>query len=136
MKKIAFFISVLTLLASCNSYNSSGSDSYQKKVMTVEEIERSKPTFFLKTDEICMGNFLDDTIKIHGVIKNKATVASYKDAVVKITYYSYGKTELGNKEYAIHEVFPPHSEIKVELKVEYYKDVNTIGWEVIQATIN
>ena len=135
-KNFTFFISALALLASCNSSSGSCSDSYPKKVMASEEIKRSQPKFFLKADEICMGGFLGDTIKVHGIIKNQSTVASYKDAVVKITYYSYTKTELGNKEYTINEVFPPQSEVKVELNVEYLKDVNTIGWDVIQATAN
>jgi hypothetical protein len=136
MKCFAFFISALTLLASCNSNSSSGSDSYPQKAMSAEKIERSKATNFLKADEICMGNFFGDTINIHGVIKNNSTNTSYRDAVVKITYYSYTKTELGSKEYAIHEVFPADSEVRVELKVDYHKDVKTIGWDVVQATAN
>ena len=81
-------------------------------------------------------NFWGDKIKVHGVVKNKATVATYKDAVVRVTYYSKTKTELGNKEYTIYEVFPPNSEVKFELKIENYKDVSTIGWDVIQAKAN
>lgn len=32
--------------------------------------------------------------KVYGIIKNTATVATYKNAVVKVTYYSKTKTEL------------------------------------------
>ena len=69
-------------------------------------------------------NFWGDKIKVHGVIKNTATVASYKDAIVRITYYSKTKTELGSKEYTIYDIFPAHSEVKFELKIENYKDLN------------
>ena len=113
-----------------------GGDTYQEKVMTVEEIERSQPTNFLTADGNYNESFWGDKIKIHGVIKNTATVASYKDAVVRVTYYSKTKTELGSKEYTIYDNFPPHSEVKFELKIENYKDVNSIGWDVIQATAN
>lgn len=114
------------------NYNSgSGKD------MNVEEIERSQPRNFLTNVELCMGGFESiDTIKLHGVIKNKATIVSYKDAVVRITYYSSTKTVLGHKEYTISKVFPPHSEVKFELKIEAIKDVNTTDLEVIQATAN
>lgn len=118
-----------------NSYETGG-NTYQEKVMTVEEIERSQPTNFLTADGNYDENFWGNIIKVHGVIKNIATVASYKDAVVRVTYYSKTKTELGSKEYTIYDNFPPHSEVKFELKIENYKDVNTIGWEVIQATAN
>ena len=104
--------------------------------MTIEEIERSQPTKFLNASGNYNENFWGNQIKVHGVIKNSATVASYKDAIVRVTYYSKTKTELIRKEYTIYENFPPHSEVKFELKIENYKDVNTIGWEVIQATPN
>jgi hypothetical protein len=111
-----------------------GDDTYQEKVMTVEEIERSRPTHFLTADGDYNDNFWGNKIKVHGVIKNAATVATYKDAVVRVTYYSKTKTELGSNEYTIYESFPPHSQVKFELKIDKIKDVETIGWKVIEAT--
>lgn len=112
------------------------SSTYQEKVMTVEEIERAQPAKFLSAGGTYNENFWGDMLKVHGKIKNNATVASFKDAVVKITYYSKTKTELGSKEYIIYENFPPHSEVAFELKIDNYKDVNSIGWTVINATAN
>ncbi len=109
-------------------------DTYQEKVMTVEEIERSQPTNFLSADGEYNENFWGTKIKVHGVITNKATVATYKDAIVRVTYYSKTKTELANNDYTIYESFPPHSSTNFELKIDKYKDANSIGWEVIQAT--
>lgn len=125
-------------VASIDSSNGRGTgvDTYHEKIMTIEEIESSQPTKFLSASGNYNENFWGDFIKVHGVISNIATVASYKDAVVKVTYYSKTKTELGSKEYTIYDNFPPHSEIKFELKIENYKDVDTIGWDVIQATAN
>lgn len=118
------------------SGSSSSGETYQEKVMTIEEIEHSQPTKFLDASGNYNENFWGDQIKVHGVIKNTATVAAFKDAVVRVTYYSKTKTELGSKEYTIYENFPPHSEVKFELKIKSYKDVNAIGWDVIQATAN
>jgi len=140
---IVLLIMVVGGLFVANNVNSGGGGSYgtggatyQEKVMTVEEIERSQPTNFLAADGNYNESFWGDKIKVHGVIKNTATVASYKDAVVRVTYYSKTKTELGSKEYTIYDNFPPHAEVEFELKIENYKDVNTIGWDVIQATAN
>lgn len=110
--------------------------SYKEKVMTVEEIERAQPANFLSAGGTYNENFWGDKLKVHGKIKNSATVASYKDAVVKVTYYSKTMTALGSKEYTIYEIFPPHSEVDFELKIENYKEVNSIGWDVISAIAN
>ncbi len=137
---IGAIVIVVMVLANMNEGGSGSankdSQSYQEKVMTVEEIEHSQPTRFLSASGNYNQNFWGDKIKVYGIVKNTATVASYKDAVVKITYYSKTKTELGSKEYTIYENFPPHSEVKFELKIENYKEVSLIGWDVIQATAN
>lgn len=124
----------LFVLNNINSGGSYGGSSYQEKVMTVEEIERSQPTNFLSADGTYRENFWGDKIKVNCVIKNSATVATYKDAIVRVTYYSKTKTALGSKEYTVYEVFPPHSAKTIELKIDNYKDVNSIGWDVINAT--
>ena len=136
MINYTFFISVLILLTSCNYSNESGADVPPENVLTISKIERTQPPNFLEADEICIGGFVGDTINVHGVIKNTALANSYRDAVVKVTYYSDTKKKLGSKEYTIHEVFLPHSDVRVEFKVENYKDVNTIDWEIIQASAN
>jgi hypothetical protein len=134
IKNFAFFIFVLTLLASCNSGNGN-TDAPQKNELTVGKIERPQSQGFLKADEMCISGFEGDSINIHGLIKNTAPADSYKDVVVKVTYYSDAKEKLDSKEYTIPEVFPPNSDVRVELKVENCKDVNTIGWEVVYAKV-
>ena len=128
------FLVVNNINSNSGSGIRTGGDTYQEKVMTVEEIERSKPTNFLTASNKYKENLWGDQIKVRGIIKNTATIATYKDAIVRVTYYSKTKTKLGSKEYSIYETFPPHSEVKFELKIENYKDVNSIGLEVIQAT--
>ncbi len=51
-------------------------------------------------------------------------------------YYSKTETEMGSNSYTLYEVFTPQSTVNFELKVEKYEGVNTIGWEVVQATAN
>lgn len=116
-----------------NSGGYGSEESYHEKVMTIEEIERLQPTNFLSADGSYRETFWGDKIKVNCVITNRATVATYKDAIVKITYYTKTKTELGSKEYSVYEVFPPNSTKAIELKIDNYKDVNSIGWEVISA---
>ncbi|WP_281631552.1 DUF4339 domain-containing protein [Flavobacterium luteolum] len=131
---LGLLVIVLIAVANTNNNSDQGNESYIEKVITIEEAEQSQPQNFLAASGNYNENFWGTKLKVHGLIKNNATVATYKDAVVKITYYSKTKTALGSKEYTIYEVFDPHSEKAFELKIDNYKDVESIGWEVITAT--
>jgi hypothetical protein len=116
-----------------NKRSSQGENTYQEKVMTVEEIEKSKPTEFLTIRGTYQENFWGDKINVDCILTNKATVATYKDVQVRVTYYSKTKTVLGNKDFTIYEFFPPRTTKTTELKVDNYKDVSSIGLTVIDA---
>jgi hypothetical protein len=141
MKTISSFLLsfLLLFITSCHPGQSSSQanqESYQEKVMSVQEVEASQPVNFLTADGTYNSNFWGDKLRVHGKITNRATVATYKDAVVRITYYSKTKTELGAKEYTIYDFFPPNSVKNFELKIENYKDVNSIGWDVVSAGVS
>jgi GYF domain 2 len=132
---LAIIIIFVVIYHSYNESSYSG-QTYNEQVMSVEETENSQPTVFLAATGDYNENFWGTKLKVHGIIRNNATVVTYKDAVVKVTYFSKTKTELGNMEYTIYEVFPPQSTKNFELKIENYKDVNSIGWEVVNAISN
>lgn len=142
LQTIGFFGAIVIIVMLVIGYFSSdngvnaNTETYQEKVMTVEEIERSQPTNFLTASGNYTENFWGTKIKVNGVITNTATVATYKDAVVRIRYYSKTKTELGSEKYTIYETFPPNSSTPFELKIENYKNVNSIDWKVESATAN
>lgn len=115
-----------------DSYNSG---SYEERKMTVAEIEQSQPTKFLSADGTYRENFLGDKLEVNGTISNSATVVNYKDATVRVTYYSKTKTNLGSEDYTIWEIFPPNHTKKFQLKIKNYSNVNSIGWEVINAKV-
>lgn len=129
-------IVVLNIISYIERSNTTSSDTYEQKVMTIEEIERATPTNFLSATGKYKENFWGNKINIECVITNKATVASYKDAVVRVTYYSKTETALATKDLTVYELFPPSSTKTIELKVDNYEDVNSIGWELVDATAN
>lgn len=114
------------------SYSTS---SYEEKKMTVAEIEMSQPTKFLSADGTYRENLLGDKLKVNGTISNSATTVSYKDATVRVTYYSKTKTNLGSEDYTVWEVFPPNHTKTFNLKIKNYSNVNSIGWEVVDAEV-
>lgn len=116
-----------------NMKRNRGGGSYQEKVMTVAEIEKSDPTRFLKADGTYNQSFWGDKIKIKGVVTNNATVANYKDVVVEVTFYSKTKSVMTSERYVIYDFFPAHSQKNFELNVTNYKGTNTLGWEAVSA---
>ncbi len=109
------------------------SQAYSEQVLTIEEYEWSQPTNFLFANGTYSENFWGNKIKVNCEIANNATVATYKDVVVRITYFTKTKSVIGTKEYTIYEVFPPKTSKAISLKIENYKDVKSISWEVISA---
>ena len=88
--------------------------------MSVEEMEKADPTRFLSADGTYSQNFFGTKFKVDCEITNTATVASYKDVVVRVTYYAKTKTVLGTNDYTIYEVFPPTSKKTVKLKIDNF----------------
>lgn len=136
LRSINIFALILSLSA-CGKIGGSnstlGEESYNEKVISVEETEISQPTKFLRAGGNYNKNLIGTKLKVHGTITNTASVATFKDAVVQITFYSATQTELFNKNYTIYDYFPPHSTVEFELKTENYREVESIGMAVISA---
>lgn len=136
IKTAAVSIVIIAGLGVYNNAISQDHDTYGDKIMTIEDLENATPTDFLSADGTYDESFWGSKINIDGEITNAATVAHYKDVVVRVTYYSKTKSILGSEDYTLYEVFPPNSVKPFELKIENYKDVNSIGWDVISAVPN
>ena len=147
MKKLIVFLSVLCLiLTSCGNSGSSDSSSNHSssssdKPKSPEELrqellrqEQFKPTEYLSASGTYRQNFWGDKLKINCEITNKATMATYKDAVIRITYYSKTNSIIGQDDQTVYEIFPANSTKTVQLKINNYKDVSEIGWDVISAS--
>lgn len=120
-----------------NTYNNGGyggSDSYENRVMSIEETERSQPTQFLSAEGNYRENFWGNKFKLECIIKNRATVATYKDVKIMITYYTKTKTALRTNNYTLYELFPPSSTKKIDLTIDTYKNVHSIGIDILSAT--
>jgi len=138
---ILVFFAAFKINESINKNNNSSSDSrfdtetYEEKVMTVEEMEAQDPMRFLSFDGKYRENFLGTKLIIEGSINNNATVVSYKDVVLRVQYYSKTNTRLEPDDYTIWEVFPPTSSKSVDLKVPNYSNVGRIEISVVDAKV-
>jgi len=136
MKRISilFFALIIISFTSCDSSSSKyDAATYQIKLSEIKTMEHSEPTVFLSADGNYNQNFWGDKLKVHCIIKNKALLAAFKDITVRVTFYTKTKTVLGSNDYKVYELVPPSSEKQVELEIENYKDVDAIGWDVVDA---
>jgi len=111
----------------------SSKETYKEKVMSLKEIEYSQPTKLLSAYATYEEDFLGDFI-VECTITNNAKVATFKDVEVRITYYAKTGTEIASEKHVIYEVFPPQSTKTVELRINNYEHVNSLGIEIIGAS--
>lgn len=116
--------------------SSYGGESYHEKIMTVEEIEKSRPSQFLNVVGTYRKNIWGDKIIIEGRVTNNATVASYKDVEVHVVYYSQTETELSSENYVIYDYFTPRSTKTFKLKVNRVRACEKVSLKVVGAKAN
>lgn len=97
--------------------------------------EESNPAKYLKADGTYKPNFMGDKFKVSCSITNNASIATFKDAVVKVTYYTKTNTVIRTNQYIVYELFPPNKTKTVQMTIDNYQNVNTIGWDVVKATV-
>jgi hypothetical protein len=138
MKQLILLISffIIVLFACGQPEESSASqveNSYDQNVMSVKETELSRPVVFLKVSGDYKKNLIGTKINVHGAIKNSASIATFKDVIIEVTYYSSTETELFQSTHTIYDYFPPKSTVEFDLKTDNYREVQSIGLNVIGA---
>lgn len=133
LKQATGFLTITIILYACGNHSD---NSYLQQVQSVEEMERAQPTNFLSVSGTYNENILGTKVKVKGTIRNNATVATYKDVQVRVTYYSKTQAVLAEKDYVVYDYFQPHSEKSFDLKIDNEKAMESIGLAVINALPN
>ncbi len=108
----------------------------EEKKMTIEETENAYPKQFLSVEGKYSKNIWGTKFKVKGEITNKATKADYKDIIIRLNYYSKTNSVIESEDYTVYEVFPPNQVKSFKLDAAKYKDVDSIGLNIIGATPN
>lgn len=125
------------LFASCNDGNGNeiaAKESYEINKGELLKKEKESPRLFLSVSNNNKKNFFGQTV-IKGMIKNRATVAHYKDISLKLSFYSRTRALLEtDKETIFEEVSPGES---TNFKTKYFapKGTDSVHVEVIGAKI-
>lgn len=95
--------------------------------MEENKILIQKPDFFHHS------KYATDGYIIRGIISSKASIASFKDAVVQITYLTETNTELTTTDTRVYKYFPPNEATSFERKVYPPENTKNFAMRVVSA---
>ena len=129
----------ITITTSCQN-STDKQYIYQKRELSPAELrkelmekEMSNPLLYLNTKITWRTNFWGTTI-LEGTINNNATLANFKDVVLKIVWLSKTNTEISSIRKIIYEYVPAGHSINIELKFDAPSDMSDVSIGVVSAT--
>jgi len=135
MKQILFVLLVASLMFSCTELSEkTAKDSYEKSKETLAERESKYPQKFLTVAAHDRKNIIGQTV-IKGTINNKASVCTYKDIVLKLSFYSKTKVLLEEGGETIYEEIGPNNSQKFKTKYFAPKGTDSVAITVTGATV-
>lgn len=145
---LAYVAGTLLMLQSCSRGTSYSDDSSGAGSLTAS-VERPKsaaelraellvqeqraPEEYLGVDGTYRRNFISQLV-LEGDIVSKASLATYKDPVLSVTWYSKTQTEIGTQQYPVYEVLSPHGTTHFKLKTSAPGEVASVAMNISSAT--
>lgn len=139
MKKILpVLILVSIVFAACSGdekvKDEKGKDKYEQTKETLGETEKKNPKRFLSVDGYKRKNLIRETV-IKGTITNKATVASFKDIDVELSFYSETGALLLKDHEVVYKVVGPNSSEDFKYKTYAPKGTDSVSMTIAGAKI-
>lgn len=134
---MARFVSVffIAMLFACSSKEHKfDTTTYEKTKETLEEKESKNPAQFLSVTSSDKKNIIGQTV-IRGTVYNRASVCTYKDVQVKISFISKTGTLLEEDKETIYEVVPPNNNVKFKSKYFAPKGTGDVRITVLDAKV-
>ena len=136
MKVKLAVVSLITLLfLSCNSENSvKENDSYNETKESLLKKEEKSPSRFIVVKGNSKKNIVGQTV-VKGTLHNTASVATFKDVDIKLTFYSKTKALLETDRETIYQILNPGE--SQDFKTKYFapKGADSVALEVIGAKV-
>ncbi len=134
MKRTLYIALMALAVASCNSANSERpSDKYEEKKKSLEETERENPLQFLRIQGDNHVNLLNQEV-VEGEITNKATLASFKDVEVRITFKSSSGSTIEKAIKTVNDVVRPGKSVSFKFKMKKPKGTASVAVDITGAT--
>lgn len=100
-------------------------DKYEQTKETLEQAEKKNPKRFLSVEGDDKKNLLRQTV-VKGTITNKATVASFKDIDVELSFYSETGALLLKDHEVVYKVVAPNSSESFKYKTYAPKGTDSV----------
>ena len=107
-------------------------DKYEQTKETLEQTEKKNPKRFLTVEGSDRKNLMRQTV-IKGTIANNATVASFKDIDVELSFYSETGALLLKDHEVIYKVIGPNSSETFKYKTYAPKGSDSVSMRIVSA---
>jgi hypothetical protein len=107
-------------------------DKYQQTKETLEQTEKKNPKRFLTVEGSDRKNLIGQRV-IKGTVSNKATVASYKDIDIELSFYSETGTLLEKDHEVIYETIAPGGSTSFKTKYFAPKGTDSVAMKIVGA---
>jgi hypothetical protein len=137
MKKFIAAILVASTLFSCKGDDKKtekkfNEKTYEENKESLADKEKNNPARFLVVDNKDRGNLIGQTV-IVGHLTNNATVCTYKDVEVKLTFFSKTGSKLDEAIETVYETIPPGEKVKFKIKYFAAKGTDNVTVQVVKA---
>jgi len=139
MKKIIpALIALSFLFAACSgdekANDEKAKDKYEQTKETLGETEKKNPKRFLSVEGDERKNLIRQTV-VKGTITNKATVASFKDIDVELSFYSETGALLLKDHEVVYKVVGPNSSENFKYKTYAPKGTDSVVMKIAGAKV-
>ncbi len=128
---------LIIALASCGGSDNKTTatvkkDKYEEKKESLEDMEKKDPVRFLSVSSHDKKNLIGQTV-VKGTLKNRATVASYKDVEIELSFFSKTGSLLEKDNETIYETIAPGKETDFKTKYFTPKGTDSVAIRVLNA---
>jgi hypothetical protein len=137
MKKYSWLLFFSLILFSCNSSDTKAKSEKESYQITKEQLlnkEQKDPAAFLSVSGKNKKNIVGQTV-IRGTVSNKASVATFKDVDIKLSFYSKTKALLETDKETIFEILEPGESKAFKTKYFAPKGTDSVTLEVLGAKV-
>lgn len=110
-------------------------DKYEQTKETLEQTEKKNPKRFLTVQGSDRKNLIGQTV-IKGTITNKATVASFKDVDVELSFYSKTGALLQRDHEVVYETIAPGNNTGFKTKTRAPIGTDSVAMKIYAAKVD
>ncbi|MBX9734457.1 MAG: hypothetical protein K2X37_10385 [Chitinophagaceae bacterium] len=134
MRRLFVILMIMCFLACNNQKKEKGFDkaNYEEVKENLADKEKNNPAKFLVVENRDRKNIIGQTV-VKGTLHNKATIASYKDVQLKLSFFSKTAVSLDEAMETIYENISPGETIKFKTKYFAPRGTDSVAVKIVKA---